>query len=658
MRQIFIFFLISLIIISNKKSSAIDDLKNPSKLEILFDSEVQKLENRFYIGIQISLEEGWKTYWKNPGDSGASLTLDWKYEQKENINYEVLYPAPSRFVDLEIETIGYEDKVIFPIEIKFIDEIQPKEIDVDINYLVCKHICIPITESGTIRYDSQNINKKNNGNLKKILSGLPLNQNKVFQIVKTQQISNREYLVEFESKKNLFEKFEFFTFSKNYTFNENIQAVNGNFKLSLISDIDLGSSSEQLDIVIKNGDIAEEKKILVGGNFNKKNILLMIIFAFVGGIILNFMPCVLPILSLKIYHLIRIREKNPSDVFKLSFSTILGIMVSFFILAIFTIILKSLGHDIGWGMQFQNKTFLFIFSIMLILFSANLLGLFEIMLPNKVNQFLRISDKNKFFHSFMSGVLATVFATPCSAPFLGTSIGYALMQNNFTILIIFLTLSVGFSFPYILLLIFPKIIRIFPSPGRWMVYLGPILGLLLLISGLWLLQLININTNSLILLGLLVICISIYFNKNLGREKFSVLFIQLSLFIFIVYFGGKVNDEELSWNSFNNNDLERSIKNNEVIFVDITADWCITCQINKLTTLNSSEIQSYFNNEKIKLIRGDWTNRNEEILSYISKYGKFGIPFNIIYGPLNKDGVVLSELLTNDEIIKTLQSVR
>ena len=119
-----------------------------------------------------------------------------------------------------------------------------------------------------------------------------------------------------------------------------------------------------------------------------------------------------------------------------------------------------------------------------------------------------------------------------------------------------------------------------------------------------------------------------------------------------------MNDEELSWNSFNNNDLERSIKNNEVIFVDITADWCITCQINKLTTLNSSEIQNYFNNEKIKLIRGDWTNRNEEILSYISKYGKFGIPFNIIYGPLDKDGVVLSELLTNDEIIKTLQSVR
>ena len=191
-----------------------------------------------------------------------------------------------------------------------------------------------------------------------------------------------------------------------------------------------------------------------------------------------------------------------------------------------------------------------------------------------------------------------------------------------------------------------------------MIFLSPILGMLLLISGLWLLQLIKINANFLISLGLLVICISIYFNKNLGREKFSVLFIQLSLFIFIVYFGGKVNDEELSWNSFNNNDLERSIRNNEVIFVDITADWCITCQINKLTTLNSSEIQNYFNNEKIKLVRGDWTNRNEEILSYISKYGKFGIPFNIIYGPLDKDGVVLSELLTNDEIIKTLQSVR
>ena len=658
MRQIFIFLLIFSALIFNKKSYALDELKNPSELELLFDSKVQKLGNSYYIGIKILLEEGWKTYWKNPGDSGAPLSLDWKQEKKENIDYEVLYPTPSRFVDSGIETIGYEDKVIFPIEIKFEDEIQLKEIDVDINYLVCKDICIPVTESRIVRYDSKNINKKNNIYLEKLLRELPLNQNKVFKIIETKQVSNREYLVEFESKKNLLEEYEFFIFSKNYTFKKKIKVFDNNFKLSLISDIDLGSSSEQLDIVIKNGDVSEEKKVLTRGNFKNKNILIMIIFAFIGGVILNFMPCVLPILSLKIYHLIKIRETNLAEVYKLSFFTILGIVVSFMVLAVFTIILKSLGHDIGWGMQFQNRAFLFVFSVMLILFSANLLGLFEIILPNKVNQFLRISDKNKFIHSFMSGVLATVFATPCSAPFLGTSIGYALMQNNLTILIIFLTLSIGFSFPYIVLLVFPKIIKFFPKPGRWMIYLSPILGLLLLVSGLWLLQLINININFLISLGILVICFSTYFNNNLNKNKLSVLLTQLSLFTFIVYFGGKVNDEELSWTSFDNNELERYIRNDEIIFVDITADWCITCQVNKLTTLNSSEIKSYFNNEKITLIRGDWTNRNQEILSYISKYGKFGIPFNIIYGPLNKGGIVLSELLTNDEIIKTLQSVR
>ena len=197
MRQIFIFLLIFSALTFNKKSYALDELKNPSELELLFDSKVQKLGNSYYIGIKILLEEGWKTYWKNPGDSGAPLSLDWKQEKKENIDYEVLYPTPSRFVDSGIETIGYEDKVIFPIEIKFEDEIQLKEIDVDINYLACKDICIPITESRTVRYDSKNINNKNNIYLEKLLRELPLNQNKVFKIIETKQVSNREYLVEF-----------------------------------------------------------------------------------------------------------------------------------------------------------------------------------------------------------------------------------------------------------------------------------------------------------------------------------------------------------------------------------------------------------------------------------------------------------------------------
>lgn len=658
MRQVFIFTLLLFLIVSDKKSYAIDEFPNPTKLEIIFNNEIQKLENTFYIAIKISLDEGWKTYWKNPGDSGAPISLSWNLENDKLTDYEILYPTPNRFVDAGIETIGYDSEVIFPIKMKFSDVMQFEEIDININYLACKQICIPITESRKIKYDSSNISIQNHDYLKKILSNLPINQNKIFNVKEVSQISEREYLVEFESKNNSLDKFEVFTSAESYTFKETIIPFDNYFKILLLSDTDISNTNETLDILIKNGNVSEEKRISLQGNPKKRSILLMIIFAFMGGIILNFMPCVLPILSLKIYHLIKIRETNVAEVFKLSFFTILGITISFLTLAIFTIFFKTLGHDIGWGMQFQNRTFLILFSIMLVVFAANLLGLYEILLPNKLNQLLRISDKNKFTHSFMTGALATIFATPCSAPFLGTSVGYALMQNNFTILIIFMSLSVGFSFPYILLLIFPKILRFFPKPGRWIIYLRPVLGLLLLISSLWLLQLINVNKSLLIILGVIIICSSIYLNNDFQRNKVLITFVQLSLFLSIVYYGGKMDDDKLSWTSFSKNELEKSIKNNEIIFVDITADWCITCQINKITTINSSEIQNFFINEKIILIRGDWTNRNQEILSYISNYGKFGIPFNIVYGPSNKDGIVLSELLTNDEIIKTLQSVR
>ena len=390
-----------------------------------------------------------------------------------------------------------------------------------------------------------------------------------------------------------------------------------------------------LNIPIGDGEISKYEKIIneyidksnysnYSNFFNPDSILFFLFIAFIGGVVLNFMPCVFPVLSLKIYNVLSQQQENISDkTIKRNFlATILGIIFSFFVLSLITVLLKSLGHSLGWGFQFQSPIFLSFMILILILFSLNLIDVFSIDIPIIFKKFLnRVINLNKksseFFQNFFLGSFITILSTPCSAPFIGTAIGFAFVSPNQIIFLIFFCISLGLSSPYIILATKPQILSFLPKPGLWMRKFKYFLSLLLILTAIWLSKtlLIQINTIS--------------------------------------------NDSKNNnWINFDTIKLSELINENNIVFVDITADWCLTCFYNKKTVLDRKKVKNIFETYDVKKIRGDLTKPNREINKYINSFGRFGIPFNVIYSSSAPQGILLPEVLTVQNLLSTFESIK
>ena len=390
-----------------------------------------------------------------------------------------------------------------------------------------------------------------------------------------------------------------------------------------------------LNISIGDGEISKYGKIIneyidksnysnYSDFLNPDSILFFLFIAFIGGVVLNFMPCVFPVLSLKIYNVLSQQQENISDkTIKRNFlATILGIIFSFFILFLLIVFLKKIGHSLGWGFQFQSPIFLFFMILILILFSLNLIDVFSIDIPIIFKKFLnRIINLNKksseFFQNFFLGFFITILSTPCSAPFIGTAIGFAFVSPNQIIFLIFFCISLGLSSPYIILATKPQILTFLPKPGLWMRKFKYFLSLLLILTAIWLSKtlLIQINTIS--------------------------------------------NDSKNNnWINFDTIKLSELINENNIVFVDITADWCLTCFYNKKTVLDRKKVKNIFETYDVKKIRGDLTKPNREINKYINSFGRFGIPFNVIYSSSAPQGILLPEVLTVQNLLSTFESIK
>lgn len=348
------------------------------------------------------------------------------------------------------------------------------------------------------------------------------------------------------------------------------------------------------------------------------SLVFMLFMALLGGFILNFMPCILPVLSLKIIGLTKSHHPHVRAKFLV---TTAGILVSFLLLAILIITLKSLGIAVGWGFHFQEPLFLGFMTFLMILFALNLYGLFEIPLPQFIAQSLSIRGKG-LVGDFFSGVFASLLATPCSAPFLGTAISFALAQGPAEILILFTALGIGFSAPYILGAFLPeKWIRL-PKPGKWMKYFQIVLASALLITALW-------------LGGILVAQLTKPQEEPLSLRK-----------------------GELEWLPFNEQKISELVAEGKTVFIDITAKWCVTCHVNKLVALNDPTVIAYLRRKNVALMRGDLTHSNQLIAQYLEKHKRYGIPFNALYSPEFPLGIILPEILTPTAVRDAFESLK
>ena len=405
----------------------------------------------------------------------------------------------------------------------------------------------------------------------------------------------------------------------------------------------------------KNGTNYEEVRLNFI-NTSNNNIVFYIIFAVLGGLILNLMPCVLPVLSLKLYSLSRFREVLNTKKFS-SYTTvnIAGIFTSFFFIALLVIILKKLGHDVGWGFQFQNFYFVLLITIFIFIFCLNLLGIFELILPEKINnKIASLISQEDLRSNFLSGVFSTLLATPCTAPFLGTAVGFAMMTSEVEIIYIFFSIAFGFSIPYFLLLFFPKILNILPKSGKWMDNFKFLMGIFLLLTFCWLANVMGFHINLILVFASLILITCIF--TQFGH--FKIIISSFVIGCFLIFSMNTTVKQKEDWIKFDPKTLQELLKDNYIVFVDITADWCVTCQVNKFTTLESKIIKETFMKNNVKLLRADWTNKDDIILAYMSSLGKFGVPLNIIYGPKDKSGMILPEILSKNGIIKSIDELR
>ena len=337
------------------------------------------------------------------------------------------------------------------------------------------------------------------------------------------------------------------------------------------------------------------------------------------------MPCVFPVLSLKIYNVLSQQQQNINNkTIKRNFlATILGIIFSFFVLSLITVLLKSLGHSLGWGFQFQSPIFLSFMILILILFSLNLIDVFSIDIPfffkKFLNKVINFNKKNsEFFQNFLLGSFITILSTPCSAPFIGTALGFAFVSSNQVIFLIFFCISLGLSSPYIILATKPQILSFLPKPGLWMKKFKYFLSFLLILTAIWLTSVLLIQVNTI--------------NNNDSNNN--------------------------NWLDFDTIKLKELVNENNIVFVDITADWCMTCFYNKKTVLDRKKVKNIFEKYDVKKMRGNLTKPNKEINKYINSYGRFGIPANVIYSPSAPQGVLLPEVLTVRNLLSTFESIK
>ena len=626
------------------------------------------------IGLEYQMEPGWKTYWKSPGDGGFAQKISW--DNSTNVkNINILWPTPIEFEILGLTSLGYQNDVIFPLEIELEDKSKNTFLNLHINFLICKEVCIP--GDATLFLEIPSGEKKltdNYFNLEKALSLLPEEDFKSSYIkeinLKTFSDDKRStFQLQFNSDKVFYNPKIFLHSPFGLPVVKNsISYSNDNKRITTDFNFDKDLISEKkfpLEIIIKDKN-HNFKQVLDVQMQNEslnletnRNYFYYILISLIAGLILNVMPCVFPVLSIKLMSVFSSEKQNTSISF---ITTALGIITSFVLLGLIFLFLQYFNMSIAWGMQFQNPYFLIFITLVIFLFMMNMFGQFEIILPSKLNNLSFLDNSNnKYLKDFFNGFFATLMATPCSAPFVGTAITAAFTQSYAIGISIFLFMGIGMSLPYLLIASFPKLIKFLPKPGKWMVYVKYILGLLLLATVLWLLNILSNFFNTYFLTLLIIFFLVLSYRQKISFQRNAitilVLFSIFSLSSFKAFQQNIIIDNEKDWLNFFDVEVDKLINNKQLVFLDITADWCATCQFNKLNVLNSDKIIQLFKDNKVTLVRADWTRPNKKINIFLEKYDRFGIPFNAFFSDNFPDGLLLSELLSEKEIVNVINKI-
>lgn len=665
------------------------------------------------LGVHLKIIPHWHTYWQNPGDSGTVTTIDWQFSRSSEVS-EILWPIPTRFRLGPIVNYGYENTVTLPVKVKVAADAKIGEIfkaTAVVDWLVCKEECIP--QQVTLTLDLPVVaviyqQSTNNPSLDEASSQQP--QNAAWKLkLEAVQDGMELHIPHTNLPAEAIQDIWFYPYQwgKIAQSIEQIKTVNADgIKLAFKNGEDPLKANDALDGVLvvkeKHGDhliargyVLHPTLTAASAQLNSATtnatiaqpasdlgIVSALLLALIGGVILNLMPCVFPVLSIKALSLVTHSQYSQSQILWQGIVYTLGVLVSFAFLAGLLIALKAGGAQIGWGFQFQSPLFVIAVAYLMFAVGLSLSGVFTIG-SSITGLGGTLADKPGYAGSFFTGVLATIVATPCTAPFMAAALGYALTQPALQLMLIFLSLGFGLALPYLLLTAWPALHHKLPRPGVWMERTKQVFAFPMYLAAVWLVWVLaqqsGANGVAISLVGMVLIAFAawLYDITRYVSAKAQIIanigvaaLLISTLFISYTYLdndstgtstGTTKNEAKSSvnkhWEAYSPERLEQLLAEGKPVFLNFTAAWCISCLVNERVALSQPEIIPAFKEKNVTYLKGDWTNKDAQITNVLTKFGRSGVPLYVFYpAGNNAKAVELPQILTPSIVLSQIQS--
>ena len=684
------------------------EFSDPVQVSLFAREDGVQAGRPFLVAIELKMEDHWHSYWKNPGDAGLPTEIEWTLPEGFTVG-QVQWPCPKRFANDMGVGFGYENDTYVIAEI-----IPPKTIasdnvnlDVLVNWMACYDACVPGQSSASASLpviDSTPFVTEQWSDHVAHSEGMLPRPGLDVKVVE----NDGHWILSFAGDAHDIGDAYFFAEDGGIVDLEADQSLScegGRCELKLLASSDGVPTLEELRGVLKVGNSESSTSWQVATPVMGKSAPaeekaaslsfgLAILLAFAGGMILNLMPCVLPVISFKVMSFINLANESRKEIFKHSFAFFWGIMISFWALASVMLVLRSYGQAVGWGFQLQEPLFVGILAVLLFVFAMSLFGVFEF--GTKLSAMAGKGDvKNQrksggVVGSFFSGVLATAVATPCTGPFLGATLGFAVTLPAFSAMLIFTAMAAGLAIPYMLFAVFPNLLRYMPKPGAWMETFKQAMGFIIMATVLWMVWIFSALTASFAVLMLLVAFLCAAFASwifgrwgapvkkrpvRLASTIIAVALLGLSLHQVVLAtsfssgmgeslahtpLAGGVRDtvrSKTQWQPFSAEALEEYRAQGIPVFVDFTAKWCLICQANKVV-LHSEEVMQQFAEMGVVTMVADWTRNDPAITKELKRFGRTGVPLYVVYGPdKSQEPKILPQMLTADIVTGSINEM-
>ncbi|WP_394175793.1 protein-disulfide reductase DsbD family protein [Thalassotalea litorea] len=639
-------------------------------IEVSLHSENQAWQpgSEQWIGILLEPEAEWHTYWQNPGDSGEAPSVTWSSDAKLQFG-DIQWPIPKAIPVAHLVNYGYEGANLLMVPVQVPDNLNQDNITIEasLSWLVCKEDCIPgwadLTLTLPVSTPSQSSDSK------------PLFEEQRNSLPATQllhgkfEVTEQHISVVFEPPVS--SSWTLFPLRSDIVqHNQPQQQVSDNGQVTSVIPLSdyFVANNQSLRFLVSDGYrayyLTADANAIGPGKGEDINLWLLIAMAFVGGLILNIMPCVLPVLSFKALSL---SDTQMTLTKKLGYLT--GVLVSFNVFAAIIIGLKESGNAVGWGFHMQEPAVIVALSFLFVYITLTLLDIGPTGAKYAgIGQSLIKGDS--FASQFFTGVLAAVVASPCTAPFMAAALGVALLSDNLTALVIFNALALGFALPMTLLMLSKTFRQWLPKPGPWMNHFKIFLTFPMLATVVWLVWVFlgqsNASTQFVLMMALLLFALILWL-ASISKGIWQGLF-QCSAIAFVfsaVYFSASVTPPTSAGDSnlvtfeksYSPTKLAELKQENQVVLVNMTADWCITCKVNEQVAFSDKDVQTILQSQSVNYMVGDWTNKNAEILAFLQKYKRSGVPLYVIYGGSTYEKV-LPQILTADMVIEAINQAK